>query len=178
MITAVGDVHGFRDFGTNDGSATGGIAGRIESLSETTNGAHNGLAFYTGQQSRTPYLQKAMQIANTGAIAFGSNALDYGSAGEILVSNGNASPSWDAASTVIGGPYLPLSAGSSYPLTGRLFTPSLSVQNQINTTSTNLEINYENGDGTTTNFKDFYVRDGKNATILTLIGSTKAATFA
>ena len=49
---------------------------------------------------------------------------------------------------------------------GKIIAPKLSIQNQINTTSSNLEVNYENGDGTTTSFKDFYVRDGKNGLIL------------
>ena len=61
---------------------------------------------------------------------------------------------------------------------GKITAPKLSIQNQINTTSSNLEINYENGDGTTTNFKDFYIRDGKNAVILNIQGSSKNATFA
>jgi hypothetical protein len=122
-ITAIGDVQAFIDFGTNDQSASGQIAGRIESLSEIANGAHNGLAFYTGQQSRTPYLQKAMQIRNTGAISFGSGSTAYGSSGQILKSNADASPTWVDASTVIGGPYLPLSGGT---LTGSLAGTSAS----------------------------------------------------
>ena len=61
---------------------------------------------------------------------------------------------------------------------GKIIAPKLSIQNQINTTSSNLEINYENGDGTTTSFKDFYVRDGKNAVVLNIQGSSKSATFA
>ena len=99
VITAVGDVQAFINFGANDGSATGGIAGRIESLTEINNGAHNGLAFYTGQQSRTPYLQKAMQITNSGAISFGSGSTAYGTSGQVLQSNGNAAPSWVDATT-------------------------------------------------------------------------------
>ena len=129
-ITAIGDVQAFIDFGTNDQSATGQIAGRIESLSEIANGAHNGLAFYTGQQSRTPYLQKAMQIRNTGAISFGSGSAAHGNSGQILKSNADASPTWVDASTVIGGPYLPLSAGGSYPLTGELIINSSGVKVQ------------------------------------------------
>ena len=55
-------------------------------------------------------------VESTGAIQFnGSN----GTAGYILKSNGNASPTWVAASTVIGGPYLPLSGGT---LTGATAT--------------------------------------------------------
>jgi hypothetical protein len=121
-ITAVGDVHSFIDFGANDSSVTGGIAGRIESVAEYDNGAHNGLAFYTGRQSRTPYLQKAMQIRSTGAISFGSGSTTYGSSGQILKSNGDASPTWVAASTVIGGPYLPL-AGGTMTGTGSITMP-------------------------------------------------------
>ena len=116
-------------------------------------------------------LVEKMRITSAGGISFGSTGTAYGTSGQILKSNANASPTWVDASTVIGGPYLPLSAGSSYPLTGRLFTPSLSVQNQINTNSANLEINYENGDGTTTNYKDLYVRDGKNNVIMVVDGS-------
>ena len=57
-------------------------------------------------------------VESTGAIQFnGSN----GTAGYILKSNGNASPTWVAASTVIGGPYLPLTGGI---LTGATSTSS------------------------------------------------------
>jgi len=69
------------------------------------------------------------------------------------------------------------SAGNA-TFAGKITAPTLSIQNQINTTSSNLEINYANGDGTTTNFKDFYVRDGKNGVILNIQGSSKNSTFA
>jgi hypothetical protein len=65
----------------------------------------------------------------------------------------------------------------SLKTSGLITAPTLSIQNQINTTSSNLEINYANGDGTTTDFKDFYVRDGKNAVILNIQGSSKNSTF-
>jgi hypothetical protein len=42
---------------------------------------------------------------------------DLGVAGQLLSSTGTET-NWVNASTVIGGPYLPLSAGASYPLTG------------------------------------------------------------
>ena len=116
-ITASDQIHGEINFGVNDASATGGIAGSIKSITENSNGAHNGLSFYTGQQSRTPYLQRAMQIRNTGAISFGSIENAHGNSGQILKSNGDASPTWVDASSVIGGPYLPLTGGT---LTGSL----------------------------------------------------------
>jgi hypothetical protein len=73
---------------------------------------------------------------------------------------------------------LTIDASQNATFAGKITAPTLSIQNQINTTSSNLEINYANGDGTTTNFKDFYVRDGKNAIILNIQGSSKNATFA
>jgi len=69
-------------------------------------------------------------------------------------------------------------SGNDSTFAGKITASTLSIQNQINTTSSNLEINYANGDGTTTNFKDFYVRDGKNGVILNIQGSSKNATFA
>ena len=55
-------------------------------------------------------------VHSTGAIQFNGN---HGTAGQILKSNGNAAPTWVAASTVIGGPYLPLTGGT---LTGATAT--------------------------------------------------------
>ena len=49
-----------------------------------------------------------MTIRSSGAIAFGTGISDYGSSGQILKSNGNTSPTWVDASTVIGGPYVTL----------------------------------------------------------------------
>ena len=111
-ITAIDQVQAEINFGANDASATGGIAGSIKSITEVSNGAHNGIAFYTGRQSRDPYLQRAMQIRSTGGISFGSGSASHGSSGQILKSNGDASPTWVNPSTVIGGPYLPLGGGT------------------------------------------------------------------
>ena len=55
-------------------------------------------------------------VHSTGAILFSNT---HGTSGQILKSNGNAAPTWVAASTVIGGPYLPLSGGT---LTGATAT--------------------------------------------------------
>jgi hypothetical protein len=55
-------------------------------------------------------------VHSTGAILFSNT---HGTSGQILKSNGNAAPTWVAASTVIGGPYLPLTGGTlSGPLSG------------------------------------------------------------
>ena len=76
------------------------------------------------------------------------------------------------------GDRLVIAGNGNATFAGKITAPTLSIQNQINTTSSNLEMNYANGDGTTTNFKDFYIRDGKNAVILNIQGSSKNATFA
>ena len=55
-------------------------------------------------------------VHSTGAIQFNGN---HGTTGQILKSNGNAAPTWVDASTVIGGPYLPLTGGT---LTGATAT--------------------------------------------------------
>ena len=48
-------------------------------------------------------------VHSTGAILFSTS---HGTSGQILRSNGNAAPTWVAASTIIGGPYLPLTGGT------------------------------------------------------------------
>ena len=47
-------------------------------------------------------------VHSTGAILFSTF---HGTSGQILRSNGNAAPTWVDASTVIGGPYLPIAGG-------------------------------------------------------------------
>ena len=61
-------------------------------------------------------------VHSTGAILFSTS---HGTSGQILRSNGNAAPTWVTASTVIGGPYLPLTGGTlSGPLSGTSLTLS------------------------------------------------------
>ena len=61
-----------------------------------------------------------------------------GTSGQVLSSTATGI-SWINGSSIIGGPYLPLSAGSSYPLTGNLFIrgddKGLVVQNAASTTN-------------------------------------------
>jgi len=58
-----------------------------------------------------------------------------------------------------------------------LFARNLTVTNQINTNSANLELNYQNGDGTTTSFKNLDIRNGKNAIIASFNGASKLTTL-
>ena len=110
--TTAGAINGEINFGVNDPSTTGGIGASIKNISEISNGAHNGLAFFTGLQSRTPYLQQMLYFTAQGGLSFGTTNNSYGTSGQILKSNADAPPSWVDASTVIGGPYLPLAGGT------------------------------------------------------------------
>jgi hypothetical protein len=70
-------------------------------------------------------------VHSTGAILFSTS---HGTSGQILRSNGNAAPTWVAASTVIGGPYLPLTGGTlSGPLAGTsaTFTGAIKQSSRI-----------------------------------------------
>ena len=87
-------------------------------------------------------------VESTGAIQFsGQN----GSAGYVLKSNGNAAPTWVAPSTVIGGPYLPLSGGTltgatatatgiSFTIGGNLFVTGTSTLTGASTIGQTLSV--------------------------------------
>ena len=98
--------YGYVLFGDGTGADT--YRGQI-----TYNHADDSMSFNTNGSEK-------LRIVSGGGISF-AGATNFGSAGQVLKSNGSASPAWVDASTVIGGPYLPLSAGSSYPLTGALY---------------------------------------------------------
>ena len=54
---------------------------------------YDGVSICTGSNTRN----ERMRITSTGALSFGTTGTAYGAAGEVLTSNGNASPSWQAA---------------------------------------------------------------------------------
>jgi hypothetical protein len=84
-------------------------------------------------------------VHSTGAILFSTS---HGTSGQILRSNGNAAPTWVDASTVIGGPYLPLTGGTlTGPLAGTSATFSGTVTaNQFISTNNGNGTNYRIGD--------------------------------
>ena len=73
IVTGVGEVNAELNFGSNDGSITGGIGGSIKSVTEFSNGAKVGIGFYTAQQARTPELKEAMHITNEGKVGIGTS---------------------------------------------------------------------------------------------------------
>ena len=72
-VTSAGEINAELNFGSNDGSATGGIGGSIKSVTENTNGAYVGMSFYTAKQGRTPVLKEAMRIDKDGFVGIGTN---------------------------------------------------------------------------------------------------------
>ena len=83
-------------------------------------------------------------VHSTGAILFSTS---HGTSGQILRSNGNAAPTWVAASTVVGGPYLPIAGGVLEGATstdtginftggGNLFGTSATFTGQLNVKDT------------------------------------------
>lgn len=111
----------------------------------------------------------------------GNESLKWGSnsdsnLNDLIYHSGNANidtAPWNAQSysiagtTVIDNSRNIVNAGSGEIANSRL------LSNQINTVSSSLEINFQNGDGSTANFKDLIVRDGKNAIITVFDGSSK-----
>ena len=54
---------------------------------------YDGVSICTGSNTRN----ERMRITSTGAISVGTSGTAYGAAGEVLTSNGNTAPSWQAA---------------------------------------------------------------------------------
>ena len=85
-VTSIGEINSQLDFGSNDGSVnnTGNIGGRIASVTELTNGAETGMAFYTFDQGSTPDLSEKLRITAEGNVGIGaslpSNSLHVASA--------------------------------------------------------------------------------------------------
>ena len=77
------------DFHVNSGYSP---TGRIATVSEST-GTPAALAFYTYNNG----LIEKMRITSAGGISFGSTGTAYGTSGQVLTSNGNAAPTWQAA---------------------------------------------------------------------------------
>mgnify|MGYP003631277082 FL=1 len=73
--------------------------GRIATVSEST-ATPAALAFYTYNGG----LIEKMRITSAGGISFGNSTTAYGTSGQILKSNGNASPTWIDGSAIPGVP--------------------------------------------------------------------------
>jgi len=74
--TTLGNEIGSIDFKSNDASiiSTNDIAGRIVSVSEYSNGAMAGMAFYTADNTVAPFIRERMRISNTGNVGIGTKS--------------------------------------------------------------------------------------------------------
>ena len=76
-VTAVGEINSELLFGSNDTSVgQGNIGGKISSVTETTNGAYTGMAFYTYRQT-SPLLTEKMRITNDGNVGIGTTSPNH-----------------------------------------------------------------------------------------------------
>ena len=87
-------------FGANTASS-GHVIGSQIVASLASDDVNGSLEFYTKNAGN---LENQLTITSTGAIAVGSSSTNYGSSGQVLTSNGNASPSWTSASGAKGEP--------------------------------------------------------------------------
>ena len=97
---------------TDNGYRTAAITGGNATY-ETSSGNFNALnlqskdiRFHTGTTQDYDLAIERMRITGTGALSFGTTGTAYGTSGQILKSNGNASPTWidgSAIPTVPGG---------------------------------------------------------------------------
>ena len=141
-VTTIGAIIGTISF-TSDDSDDGPDfeVGKIEVVNQNPYGLRNDMTFTTRGQSD---VSERMRILWSGGLAFGG-AANYGTAGQILQTNANASPTWVDASSVIGGPFLPLTGGT---LTGDLLlgTTSAPVDLYLFGASAGVELTWSNSD--------------------------------
>ena len=96
-----GESIGKIEFKSNDASTSGNnVMGFIDSVA-TNVGTRYALSFGTGDAAAAV---ERMRITNLGGISFGSTGTAYGTSGQILKSNGNASPTWIDGSAIPGVP--------------------------------------------------------------------------
>lgn len=83
----------------------------------TTANQYGGAMIFTTKANGSTTLSERMRIASTGAIAFNGSS-NYGTSGQVLTSNGNAPPTWQAALGTGGsGPQLIYPDGTNYSAT-------------------------------------------------------------
>jgi hypothetical protein len=95
VVTTLGEINSKLDFGSNDTSVTEidgfRVAGRIASVTEISNGAQVGMAFYTYNQDYSLKLKEAIRINSFGNLGVGT--ISPSARLHILYSSGGITPS-------------------------------------------------------------------------------------
>jgi hypothetical protein len=167
-VTAAADeiIGGIEFYSSDTGNE--GVKAKISAISTDATGSAY-LSFFTGTG------QEQMRISNAGSLkldAYGAGTLVSDASGNITVSSGGGA----------GGPYLPLSAGASYPLTGALNIlipgdPKLTLQSTSTDTSDWNYINFVGRDAVRDGYVgtdadgDIQVYSDKNSSSVQLTGS-------
>ena len=112
-------------------------------------------------------------VHSTGAILFSTS---HGTSGQILKSNGNAAPTWVDASTVIGGPYLPLSGGTLTGATATASGISFTVGGVLTgTTATFSTVQISNGNSYNENIRMFPGSNDYSSLVLGAVSGTSGS---
>ena len=101
-IVSSGDQVGTLLFQAYDGSTYRGVAS-IEAKVDGTTGATDTpgrLVLSTTDDGAAGALTERVRITNAGGVSFGSSGTAYGTSGQVLISNGNAPPSWGSANSM------------------------------------------------------------------------------
>ena len=123
-VTSAGEINSELNFGSNDGSATGGIGGSIKSVTENTNGAYVGMSFYTAKQGRDPVLEEAMRIDHNGNVGIGTT-----SPGALLQVGGTTDSNGSPGSFNVAGSYGVDSWARAYAVSNTNILPILRANN-------------------------------------------------
>ena len=103
-VSATGEVNGQIRFRSKDNSVTNSeenVGSALKSITEFSNGAYVGMSIETYQQDRSPRLKEAFRISYAGQI--GLMGPNYGTAGQVLTSQGPSSPvQWASVSAYNG----------------------------------------------------------------------------
>jgi len=101
----LGTVYIVTDPGTTTGAQWttlfSALAGTVPAIGALITCTASGTLAGTGKVTQTITLTRRMGITNNGGVTFGSSATAYGSAGQVLVSQGDAPPIWSSGQAQI-----------------------------------------------------------------------------
>ncbi len=104
-IVVLGTVYIVTDPGTTTGAQWttlfSALAGAVPAIGALITCTASGALAGTGKVTQTITLTRRMGITNNGGVTFGSSATAYGSAGQVLVSQGDAPPIWSSGQAQI-----------------------------------------------------------------------------